>query len=96
MRRCFPSKRAKFDNLTVWAPNNVIAFLQSKYGENLDPTMASRKEESKHSRGSRTTPTTASSLNDSLVEKTSFYVAFSEHNPDFIWEKRSCLASVSF
>ena len=35
----FPLKKAKFDNLTVWAPNNVVAFLQSKYGENLDPTM---------------------------------------------------------
>lgn len=33
----FPLKRAKFDNLTVWAPNNVVTFLQSKYGENLDP-----------------------------------------------------------
>jgi hypothetical protein len=35
----FPLKKAKFDQLTVWAPNNVVAFLQSKYGENLDPTM---------------------------------------------------------
>ena len=35
----FPLKKAKFDNLTLWAPNNVVAFLQSKYGENLDPTM---------------------------------------------------------
>lgn len=35
----FPLKKAKFDNLTVWAPSNVIAFLQSKYGQNLDPTM---------------------------------------------------------
>jgi hypothetical protein len=35
----FPLKKAKFDHLTVWAPNNVVAFLQSKYGENLDPTM---------------------------------------------------------
>lgn len=35
----FPLKKAKFDNLTVWAPNNIVAFLQSKYGENLDPTM---------------------------------------------------------
>ena len=35
----FPLKKASFDHLTVWAPNNVVAFLQSKYGENLDPTM---------------------------------------------------------
>jgi phosphorylcholine metabolism protein LicD len=35
----FPLKKAKFDNLIVRAPSNVIAFLQSKYGENLDPTM---------------------------------------------------------
>jgi hypothetical protein len=35
----FPLKLAKFDNLTVRCPNNVVAFLQSKYGENLDPTM---------------------------------------------------------
>jgi hypothetical protein len=35
----FPLKKANFDGVTVWAPNNVVAFLQSKYGENLDPTM---------------------------------------------------------
>lgn len=35
----FPLKRAKFDRLIVWAPNNVVAFLQTKYGENLDPVM---------------------------------------------------------
>jgi hypothetical protein len=35
----FPLRKAKFDHLTVWAPNNVVAFLQSKYGENLEPTM---------------------------------------------------------
>ena len=35
----FPLKKATFDNLTVRAPNDVVAFLQSKYGENLDPTM---------------------------------------------------------
>ncbi|MBS0604371.1 MAG: LicD family protein [Verrucomicrobia bacterium] len=35
----FPLKKANFDNLIVRAPNNVVAFLQSKYGENLDPTM---------------------------------------------------------
>lgn len=33
----FPLKKAKFDGLTVWAPNQVVNFLQSKYGENLDP-----------------------------------------------------------
>lgn len=35
----FPLKRAHFDDLLVWAPQNVIKFLQSKYGENLDPSM---------------------------------------------------------
>lgn len=35
----FPLKKAKFDHLTVRAPNNVVTFLQSKYGQNLDPTM---------------------------------------------------------
>jgi phosphorylcholine metabolism protein LicD len=35
----FPLKKAKFDHLTLWAPNHVVTFLQSKYGENLDPTM---------------------------------------------------------
>jgi hypothetical protein len=35
----FPLKKAKFDDLTVWAPNNVVAFLQSKDGKNLDPAM---------------------------------------------------------
>ncbi len=35
----FPLRKATFDNLTVRAPNDVIAFLQSKYGKNLDPTM---------------------------------------------------------
>jgi phosphorylcholine metabolism protein LicD len=35
----FPLRKAKFDHLTVWAPNDVVAFLQSKYGDNLDPTM---------------------------------------------------------
>lgn len=33
----FPLKQAKFDTVTVRAPNNVISFLQSKYGENLEP-----------------------------------------------------------
>jgi phosphorylcholine metabolism protein LicD len=40
----FPLKKAKFDHLTVWAPNNVVVFLQSKYGENLDPTMVWNEE----------------------------------------------------
>lgn len=40
----FPLKKAKFDHLTVRAPNNVVAFLQSKYGENLDPTMVWNEE----------------------------------------------------
>jgi hypothetical protein len=35
----FPLKKAMFDGLTVRAPNNVVTFLQSKYGQNLDPTM---------------------------------------------------------
>ena len=35
----FPLKKANFDGLTVWAPNNVEVFLQSKYGENLNPSM---------------------------------------------------------
>lgn len=35
----FPLRKATFDNLTVRAPNDVVAFLQSKYGKNLDPTM---------------------------------------------------------
>ena len=34
----FPLKKANFDGLTVWAPNNVVTFLQSKYGENLNPS----------------------------------------------------------
>lgn len=35
----FPLKRAQFDGIAVWVPNNIEAFLKSKYGENLDPTM---------------------------------------------------------
>jgi LicD family len=35
----FPLKRAKFDTLTLWAPGDVVTFLQSKYGDNLEPTM---------------------------------------------------------
>lgn len=33
----FPLKTAEFDGLTVYAPNKIIPFLKSKYGENLDP-----------------------------------------------------------
>jgi hypothetical protein len=35
----FPLRKAKFDNLIVWAPQDAVSFLQSKYGTNLDPTM---------------------------------------------------------
>ena len=35
----FPLKKAEFDGLVVWAPHNVVEFLQTKYGENLDPCM---------------------------------------------------------
>lgn len=35
----FPLKKAEFDGLLVWAPHHVVEFLQSKYGENLDPSM---------------------------------------------------------
>lgn len=35
----FPLKQAQFDGIIVWTPNRVVEFLQSKYGENLDPTM---------------------------------------------------------
>jgi hypothetical protein len=35
----FPLKRAHFDGLIVWAPQDPVAFLQSKYGENLEPSM---------------------------------------------------------
>ncbi|HEY2809909.1 MAG TPA: LicD family protein [Rhabdochlamydiaceae bacterium] len=35
----FPLKRAEFDGLLVWAPQDAVAFLQSKYGENLEPSM---------------------------------------------------------
>lgn len=36
-RDIFPLKKAKFDELILWAPNDVVTFLQSKYGENLSP-----------------------------------------------------------
>ncbi len=35
----FPLRKASFDGLTVWAPNDAIEFLHTKYGENLDPSM---------------------------------------------------------
>lgn len=35
----FPLKRVNFDGVLSWVPNQIIPFLQSKYGENLDPTM---------------------------------------------------------
>ena len=35
----FPLKKAKFDGMIIWAPNKVTDFLQSKYGENLEPAM---------------------------------------------------------
>lgn len=34
----FPLKRASFDGVDVFAPNHMTAFLQSKYGENLEPS----------------------------------------------------------
>lgn len=35
----FPLKRAQFDGMSVWVPNDIETFLKAKYGENLDPTM---------------------------------------------------------
>jgi hypothetical protein len=35
----FPLKRADFDGVLTWVPNQIIPYLQSKYGENLNPTM---------------------------------------------------------
>jgi len=35
----FPLRRAKFDGLAVWAPNDVVEFLHGRYGSNLDPAM---------------------------------------------------------
>ncbi len=34
----FPLKKAHFDGLTVWAPNDTVTYLQSKFGENLEPS----------------------------------------------------------
>jgi hypothetical protein len=38
-RQIFPLKKAMFDGLTTWAPNQVVDFLHNKYGENLEPSM---------------------------------------------------------
>ncbi|MBS0651928.1 MAG: LicD family protein [Verrucomicrobia bacterium] len=34
----FPLKKANFDGLTVWAPNDVETYLKSKYDNNLEPS----------------------------------------------------------
>ncbi len=34
----FPLKKANFDGLTVWAPNDVVTYLNSKYEGNLEPS----------------------------------------------------------
>ena len=34
----FPLKKAQFDGLTVWAPNDVVTYLESKYEGNLAPS----------------------------------------------------------
>jgi len=35
----FPLKKITFDDIPTWVPNKIEAFLNLKYGENLDPTM---------------------------------------------------------
>ncbi len=35
----FPLKKVNFDGVEVWAPRDIVTFLKSKYGENLEPTM---------------------------------------------------------
>lgn len=35
----FPLKKAHFDTLIVWAPHEVVDFLHTKYGSNLEPSM---------------------------------------------------------
>lgn len=40
----FPLRQAEFDGLIVWAPRDTVAFLESKYGPNLEPTMVWNKE----------------------------------------------------
>ena len=35
----FPLKKAKFDHLTAWVPNDTIAYLEGRYGPNLEPSM---------------------------------------------------------
>lgn len=44
----FPLRKAEFDGLTVRAPNDVAAFLQSKYGSNLDPVMTWDEENQRY------------------------------------------------
>ncbi len=34
----FPLKKADFDGLTVWAPNDIETYLKSKYDDNLEPS----------------------------------------------------------
>ncbi len=38
-RVIFPLKKAQFDGIEVWVPNDLEKFLHYKYGENLSPTM---------------------------------------------------------
>lgn len=40
----FPLKKANFDGMTVWVPNHVVEFLNTKYGDNLDPSMVWNEE----------------------------------------------------
>ena len=40
----FPLKKAQFDDMIVWAPNDIVTFLKSKYGDNLDPVMVWQEE----------------------------------------------------
>ncbi len=35
----FPLKRAYLDGILVWVPHQIVPFLNSKYGDNLEPTM---------------------------------------------------------
>ncbi len=35
----FPLKRATFDGMIVWAPNDTETFLKLRYGDNLEPSM---------------------------------------------------------
>ncbi len=40
----FPLRRADFDGILVWAPQDIIAFLHGRYGQNLEPNMAWNEE----------------------------------------------------